>query len=250
MKHQALGPGQGTKGKSAKAQRRKRRRWFAILLLLLVIIGASGASWAWWHDHHWSPGRDLYPMQGIEVGAADGAINWRSARAIGVDFAYIDASSGAHARDPRFVANFEAARAAGMKVGAVHTYDPCQTAQDQAANFVTTVPREDDILPPAVELSALADDCDTPVSDAKVESELMTFLNQVETHSGKPTMLKVTQAFEARYGIARRLDRNLWLVRDRFVPDYAGRDWTMWTANAALANEIAQGPVRWLVVNP
>ena len=78
----------------------------------------------------------------------------------------------------------------------------------------------------------------------------MTFLNQVETHTGKPVILKVTPRFQTRYEVAHKLDRNLWLVRDRLQPDYAGRPWTLWTANGELANEVAQSGLRWLVVRP
>ena len=91
-----------------------------------------------------------------------------------------------------------------MQVGAVHRYDPCQPADKQAANFVTTVPRDPKLLPPAVELDMLADDCPVKVSDAAVESELMTFLNQIETHTGKPAILKVSPSFEERYAMPRR----------------------------------------------
>ncbi|WP_091145023.1 glycoside hydrolase family 25 protein [Novosphingobium sp. CF614] len=211
-----------------------------------MIAGA----WAWWQLHHWTPDRSTYPVQGVEIGTDDGEVNWESLKAIGADFAYVDASASAFARDPRFVANFDAARAAGMQVGAVHRYDPCQPADKQAANFVTTVPRDPALLPPAIELDMLADGCPVKVSDARVESELMTFLNQIETHTGKPAILKVIDRFEARYAIARKLDRNLWLVRDRFMPGYAGRPWTLWTANTDLANEIAQDGLRWVVVQP
>lgn len=214
-------------------------------LLLAVLIGGG---WAWWHLHHWTPLREEFPMQGVEVGAADGPVSFASLKAIGADFAYIDASVSVFARDPRFVANFENARVAGMQVGAVHRYDPCQPAGRQAANFVTTVPRDAALLPPAVELDMLADTCPVKVTDAKVESELMTFLNQVETHTGKPTVLKITEPFEERYRIARKLDRNLWLVSDRVQPDYAGRPWTLWTANTALANEVSDQGLRWVVV--
>jgi lysozyme len=88
------------------------------------------------------------------------------------------------------------------------------------------------------------------VSDQAVESELMTFLNQIETHTGKPVLLKITRAFEKRYRIATTIDRNLWLVRDRFQPEYAGRPWTLWTANSALANEADEEPLHWVVVQP
>lgn len=232
---------------------RARRRGTGTMLRIfgaLLLVAMIGAAWGWWHLRHWLPERAVYPLQGVEIGVDDGPLNWQSIKAIGADFAYIDASASAFARDPRFVENFEAARAAGMQVGAVHRYDPCQPAEKQAANFVTTVPRDPDLLPPAVELDMLADNCPVRVSDAKVESELMTFLNQVETHTGKPVILKVTRQFEWRYGVAGKLDRNLWLVRDRFLPDYAGRPWTMWTANSSLANEIAEGDLRWVVVQP
>lgn len=144
--------------------------------------------------------------------------------------------------------NLEEARAAKLQVGAVHRYDPCQPAEKQAANFVTVVPRDRAMLPPAVDLDMLADECPVKVSDAAVESELMTFLNQIETHTGKATILKVSSTFEGRYHLGAAIDRNLWLVRTRIQPDYAGRPWTMWSANTMYASQAAQGPIRWVVV--
>lgn len=225
---------------------RTKLRVLAALLLVAMLFGG----YAWWHLHHWKPERAAYPVQGVEVGAEDGEVDWRAIKAIGADFAYIDASASAFARDSAFVANLEAARAVKLQVGAVHRYDPCQPADRQAANFVTVVPRDAALLPPAVELDRLGDDCPVKVSDAAIESELTTFLNQVETHTGKPAILKVTDRFEARYHVATRIDRNLWLVRDRFQPDYAGRPWTMWTANTALDTEAGAEALRWLVVQP
>jgi len=215
-----------------------------------LLIALVGGGWAWWHLHHWTPDRGAYPLQGVEVGAADGSTDWPAIKAIGADFAYIDASASAFARDPRFSGNLESARAAKLQVGAVHDYDPCQPADKQAANFMTVVPRDAAMLPPAVALERLADDCPIKVSDAAIESELTTFLNQIETHTGKPSLLKLGKAFEARYHLAARIDRNLWLTRDRFQPDYAGRPWTMWTANRTLATEASSDALRWVVVQP
>ncbi len=189
-------------------------------------------------------------MQGVEIGVTDGTVDWRALKAIGANFAYIDASASTFARDPSFVKNFEEARSIRLQLGAVHKYDPCQPAEKQAANFVTVVPRDAQMLPPAVDLDQLADDCPVKVSDAAIESELTTFLNQIENHTGKPAMLKLSRGFEARYHIAAAVDRNLWLVRDRFEPGYGGRPWTLWTANTALANEANEEQVRWVVVQP
>lgn len=223
-------------------------RWRILGAFLLLAIVGGGAGW--WHLRHWRPDRALFPMQGVEIGSEDGDADWKALKTIGADFAYIDASASAFARDPAFGQNLEAARAAGLQVGAVHRYDPCQPADKQSANFVTVVPRDARLLPPAVELVRLADDCPIRVTDAAVQSELMTFLNQIETHTGKPSLLKLGPAFERRYHVSSRLDRNLWLLRDRFQPEYAGRPWSVWTANSALETTAGDQPVRWLAVQP
>lgn len=225
---------------------RGKLRWAGALLLLVLAGGVSG----WWYLHHWRPDPAHYRMQGVEIGADDGAVSWPSLTAVGAKFVYLDASASAFARDPAFTDNLEGARAAGLRVGAIHRYDPCQPADKQAANFVTVVPRDSALLPPAVDLDQTADNCPVKVSDAAIESELTTFLNQVETHTGKPALLKLSKAFEQRYHIAATIERNLWLERDRLQPDYAGRPWTLWTANSALASEATDRPLRWVVVQP
>jgi lysozyme len=217
----------------------------AILLFALV-----GGVWGWWSWRYWLPDRAEFPVQGVEIGAQDGAVDWRALKATGAQFAYLDASAGAFARDPAFSRNLKEARAAGVKTGAVHLYDPCQPGDRQAANFVVVVPRGEAMLPPAVELDRTADECPVATSDAEVESELMTFLNQIETHTGQHTLLKLGAGFERRYRMAARIERNLWLVRDLFQPDYAGRPWTLWTASSRFANDHAAGPLRWVVVQP
>jgi lysozyme len=228
----------------AKGASRWRLRLAAVALLLALVGGAM----LWWHLRHWTPPRVAFPRQGVEVGTGEGPVDWTALKAVGADFAYLDASVSVFARDPAFVKNLEDARAAKLKVGAVHLYDPCQPAEKQAANFVTVVPRDAALLPPAVELDRLADDCPVKVSDAAVESELMTFLNQIEAHTDKAAILKISPRFEAKYHIARAIDRKLWLVSERLQPDYAGRPWTLWTANLHLMTDASAAPLRWVAV--
>ncbi len=229
---------------------RKASRWRLRLLAIGLLIALIGGGWGWWHLRHWTPPRSDWPEQGVEVGTIEGSVDWTALKAVGADFAYLDASASAFARDPAFVRNLEDARAAGLQVGAVHLYDPCQPADRQAANFVTVIPRDAKMLPPAVDLGRVADDCPMKVSDAAVESELMTFLNQIENHTGKGVILKLSREFEDRYHVANGLDRKLWLTGDRIQPDYAGRPWTFWTANSNLGSDASDEPLRWMVVQP
>lgn len=229
------------------ARRGKTRLRLAGLVLLVALVGGA---WGWWQLRHWLPARSAFPVQGVEIGAEDGMVNWKALKATGADFAYIDASASAFARDPAFTRNLREAREAGLKTGAVHRYDPCQPGDRQAANFVIVVPRDAAMLPAAVELEQTADECPVATSDAELESELMTFLNQVETHTGRQTLLKLGPKFEARHAMAAKIERNLWLEQDLFQPDYAGRPWTLWTANSGLASDHVAGRLRWVVARP
>jgi lysozyme len=230
--------------------KRKGNRTGLRLLAAALLAAMLAGGWAWWYLIHWQPDRGAFPIQGVEVGDPEGKVDFGAIKAIGADVAFLDASASAFARDTSFVANLDAARAAKLQVGAVHRYDPCQPADKQAANFVTVVPRDQSLLPPAVDLSQLAENCPVKVPDAAVESELTTFINQVETHTGVPVILKIAPAFEKRYRVAATINRNIWVERDRFQPDYAGRPWTLWTANTDLNNEATPGALRWVVMQP
>ncbi|RPF71806.1 glycoside hydrolase family 25 protein [Aurantiacibacter spongiae] len=228
--------------------RRKTWRWrIAGLVLLIALVGAV---WGGWRALHWQPPRSEYPVQGVLVGEADGDVDFTALRATGADFAYLEASRGASGRDADFPRNLDAVGAIGLPHGVVHAYDPCVPAERQTANFVTIVPRDATTLPPVIALDKLASECGDPVIEAAVESELTTFINQVENHVGQPVVLKIAPTFEARYGIATRIERNLWLERDFVQPDYAGRPWTLWTANTRLMGEGNLTGLRWVVVQP
>ena len=197
----------------------------------------------------WAPSRDQYPVQGISVDESHGQIIWHVAGATGVDFAYIHATSGAEKRDANFAANIEGARDAGIRYGALHNYSLCRLATDQATIFVTTVPRGENMLPPAVRL-AFDNACGDRPSRALVLSELNTFLNQIESHSGKHAIIAVSRDFEELYNISSGIDRTFWLEANFFPPDYATKPWVMWRASDMRRISGVDGPINWNVVRP
>ncbi len=214
-------------------------------LLLLALIAAG---FGWWKARTWLPDRDFYPVQGVWLSDDDGAIDWRLLRAAGADFAYLTASEGTSVRDAKFAEGAEAARGRGMQVGAVHVYDLCAPADAQAANFVTVVPRDKDLLPPGIALDIDSRTCPEVPGEAQMQSELTTFLNQVEKHAEKPVILMVSSGLEKQYHLAAMIDRNIWVSQDFLEPGYAGRPWVMWTATDRLRLNGAPGPLRWVVV--
>ena len=121
----------------------------------------------------WTPSRKDYPVQGLYVSAADGDLAWPTLATMGADFAYVRASAGGRLRDPRFAANIKGARAAGMRYGAVHEFSLCASEESQAQQFITTVPRDPDMLPPVVSLE-LSEACKTRPDRAMLLGELNT----------------------------------------------------------------------------
>lgn len=225
-------------------------RWLVRIGAVLLLVAAVAGAWLWWDVQRWRPSEDIYADQGVLVSAEDGLVNFRTVGAIGGRFAYLDASLGAEGKDETFAQNLSRVREAGLQVGAVHRFDPCAKADGQSANFVTMVPRVDGMLPAAIALGPTADTCEERVSEAAVESELMTFINQVEKHTAKPVILKVEPEFEAAYAISGKLERQLWVSRTRFEPNYTRRPWLLWSANAALVTEASEEPLEWVVVRP
>ena len=223
-------------------------RWRILAALLLVL--AVGAAWAWWQAQHWTPARADYPAQGVLVGAADGEVDFAALRAVGADFAYVEASAGESGRDRMLGANLRALEGGALPFGVVHAFDPCADAGAQAANFVTIVPRGAGLLPPVIALGKPASDCGDPIVEAALESELTTFLNQVEGHAGQTAILKLSPEFQAAHDIARRIERPLWLERAYLPPEYADRPFALWTANPRLWSEAASQPLRWVVAQP
>lgn len=215
----------------------------------IAIIAACflGLFALWSYIKGWAPSRGEYEVQGIVVSAENGKPNWASLGATGVDFAYLTATQGAAKRDESFQSNLEAVKQAGVRYGALHHFDTCRLASDQATLFITTVPRNKNALPPAVQLD-FSSTCKGRPNRPLVLSELVTFLTQIEAHSGTPAILLLDEEFEKEYRLSQSIDRNVWLESNWFLPEYSARPWVMWTANKSRNVDGIDGPVRWAVV--
>jgi len=223
-------------------------RWLFRLAALVALVGLGFAAWLWWDMRSWRPDAALYPEQGAVIASGAAGTRFETLAAIGAEFVYLDLAATNSAPDPGFASRLETALGSDLKVGIVQPFDPCLRADEQSARFTRMVPRNSNLLPPAIALTQTATGCDPSVSDAAVESELLTLINQIEMHAGSPVILKVSRDFERRHRIVQSMSRDLWLVRDRARPDYAGRPWLLWSANSQLMSEASQEPIEWVVV--
>lgn len=221
------------------------RRWIAGALSV-VVIGTAGSIAAWRYAGHWAPSRADFPYQGVEIADANGPVDWAVVRGDGADFVYLVATRG-DTREPGFEERWQDAGAAGLRRGAVHVYSLCRLATDQANNFNTMVPRTEDALPPAVAI-AFDPGCTARPDRQVVLDELIRYLTMIETHIGKPALLKVTADVEQAYALTRAIRRPLWSVGNYFGPRYGAHGWRMWQASDRRRIDGVATPVAWNVV--
>lgn len=220
-----------------------RARVVAAVALVLAIAGIC----AWFFAINWRPRPADFPVQGVDVSAAQGPIEWWTVKKSGARFAYIHATTGANETDLHFPENWRGTFEAGIRRGAVHGFSLCQLATDQADNFVSLVPRSDDQLPPVVDLD-FDSGCSARPDRGVVIGEIDRFLKAIETHLGEHAVLRVSKDFEARYRISEAFTRLLWSRQAMFPPSYLSRPWTIWQASSFRRIEGISGPVNWDVM--
>lgn len=231
---------------------RKKKAGLALWIFrgaaLVVLVAVTFAAWFWWDMRGWRPDPALYPEQGAVIASRAPKMRFETLAATGAEFVYLELADTAVAPDPGFAQRLQEARDAGLKIGISTPFDPCLRADEQSARFTRMVPRDSSLLPPAIALERLGSACEPAVSDAAVESELTTLINQIEMHSGKPVILRLGRDFELRHNTARMIERDLWLERNRARPDYAERPWLLWSANSQYVSEASETPIEWIVV--
>jgi len=232
------------------AKRSPRPLWLKALLAVLIVAPLGAALWLYLDLQSWRPAESEFPEQGVDLTGVEGRVNFTVLKGDGADFVYLPATAGESEQAGDFTQHLAEARAAGLEVGAIHRFDPCVPADGQSANFVTMVPRDGTLLPPAIALVDSGEDCLEKVTSGQVRSELTILANQIEAHAGKPAIIKESRDFEAVHGVAARIERNLWLVRTRLEPEYGGRPWLLWTANESYRGPGSDMALGWVVVRP
>ncbi len=175
-----------------------------------------------------------YPVHGIDISRWQADIDWAGVKASGTRFVFIKATEGGDHIDPRFAANWNGARAAGIPVGAYHFVYWCRPAHEQAHWFVQHIPRDANALPPVLDLewNGHSRTCPQKVSRELALEKTRLMLRELEAHTGKIPIIYTDITFhkEVLEG-EREFDRYpFWLrsVAARPEERYVGRPWAFW----------------------
>jgi len=140
------------------------------------------------------PGTNANPA-GIDVSHWQGAINWNSVRAAGIEFAWIKATEGTSYRDPQFNNNFPNSYYAGVIRGAYHFARPGASSGAVQANFFASNggawSADNLTLPGALDLEA---GCHG-LSQAAMRTWIMDFYNTYKARTSRDMVIYTTASW-------------------------------------------------------
>jgi len=194
---------------------------------------AAGLRYGDYQPHQWGRKKPKdYPVHGIDVSKYQGRIDWCQVKQAGIEFAFIKATEGGDRQDERFKENWQGTKAVGLRRGAYHFYYFCRPAEEQAAWFINTVPKETDSLPPVLDMewNHLSPTCKLRPTAEIVRREMRKFLALIEQHYGRRAIIYTTVDFFDRNGLAEFKNHAFWLRSVAGHPDekYGPHPWLFW----------------------
>jgi lysozyme len=148
-------------------------------------------------------------VEGIDVFDGQGSIDWAAVQADGVRFAMIKATQGTYDTQSTFSSNWAGSRAAGLRRGAYHFFDPTEDGVAQAAYFLSVVGTlHADDLPPMLDLECPDGDanCLDPgesgqAPPADIRPRIQGFLSTVEKATGKKPLVYTFASYFVQSGV-------------------------------------------------
>jgi lysozyme len=173
-----------------------------------------------------------YVVHGIDVSKWQGEIDWEAVRGSGVRFAFIKATEGGDYVDPRFLTNWNGARAAGVQRGAYHFVYWCRPAHEQVVWFRQHIPNDADAMPPVldVEWNTVSKTCPQKISPDLAREKIQLMLQELEAHTGKRPIIYTDIPFHKEVLAGYFNEYPFWIRSTASDPSekYENRRWTIW----------------------
>jgi GH25 family lysozyme M1 (1,4-beta-N-acetylmuramidase) len=163
-------------------------------------------------------------VPGIDVSRWQGQMNWREVAAAGFRYAFIRATIGDAYTDPRFYANWDGAREAGLLVSAYHVIAPKVSGAAQMAAFFDVLDDRISDLPLVLDVER-----EDGVSATGITRCVKECLYEVEGRENRKPIIYTARWFWNRLV----LPSPEWSAYDLWVASYTSepllpRDWQTW----------------------
>lgn len=176
-----------------------------------------------------APSEQAYPVRGVDVSMYQGDIDWQTLSSQGISFAFIKATEGSSHIDPQFAENFAAASETGLRIGAYHFFSYDSSGSTQADNFIATVPKIDNQLPPVIDIEFYGDKAVNLPDMETTRASLHELIDKLEAEYDVSPILYVTRRSYDLFVKDDFVENDIW-IRSVFMSAALsdGRRWTFW----------------------
>jgi len=164
---------------------------------------------------------------GIDISEKNTVSSWADVAKNQVRFAFLKCTDGISSTVESYAANKKSSKESGILTGAYHWFNPKQDATAQADYFIKNASIATDDLPPVVCMELYT------TTAAIMEPALRTFLESVETRSGKRPIIYTSATYWKKYmaKIEWPCEYPLWIDEPGVIwPSqlYPWVGWTIW----------------------
>ncbi len=193
--------------------------FLSALLALLLYLGIV---------HINNPSKAKYPVNGVDVSAYQGQVDWDTLSSQDIDFAYIKATEGSTFKDSCFEYNWKEAGETDLRIGAYHFFSFESSGEKQAANFIDSVDAIPMMLPPVIDVEYYGkyqneDDIDV----VEIRAELRNMINILKEEYGVNPVLYVSEETYNTIVAQEFSDCDIW-YRSVYGKIDGELDWTFW----------------------
>lgn len=176
-----------------------------------------------------NPSMTEYPVRGVDVSSYQGEIDWKTLSSQNLSFAFIKATEGSSFVDPCFDYNYEKAQKTDLRIGAYRFFNYDSSGEDQAENFISTVSKIDNMLPPVIDLEFYGDKEKNPPEQKAVREQLDRMLKKLEDHYGQKPIIYATEKSYSLYLAGVYEEYDIWIRNVITGPSLSdNRQWTFW----------------------
>lgn len=170
------------------------------------------------------PDTNKYDVRGVDVSRYQGNIDWDALHSQNISFAFIKATEGADYVDSNFNTNWQGSQQSGLYAGAYHYFSFGTEGLSQAENFISNVPKTDNVLPPVVDFELTSED---DSEKSYTQQQLAALLLKLKDYYGVTPILYTTPKAYIKYlsSGSEWKKYTLWM-RNTYYEPYL--DWTFW----------------------
>ena len=197
-----------------------------------------------------NPDSEKYPVRGVDVSSYQGEINWDMLSEQDISFAFIKATEGSNYVDEYFKNNYKEALKSNLRIGAYHFFSFDSQGSTQADNFIATVDKTENMLPPVVDFEFYGDKQSNLPDEESTREQLDILLSRLEEYYGMKPVIYATQKSYSLYLSGYYQEYDLWIrnvITSPHIDDK--REWTFWQYTNREALKGYKGKEKYIDMN-